>query len=198
MEERRKQSVDKLAMRMSFFLGKLSTLILAVDMEPTMYCGTKGRLVAGLVGGVALAITGAIIELIGRHFLQDIPEGGVRWPILGILSGVATGFLLGLLLGSWHLPRDFSVILLSTLLGVLVGIVLGSSSATIRDLFSNIPEGSHGKQVAVYTLEGMLVAIPLGGAMGLVLGIVIAKWRNNQHPSTPSENNSPTLDKSAG
>ena len=133
-----------------------------------------GRAAGGLFAG---AVLGLIVQVL---FLQRPPE---NQSILLIGPGIGSILLaiVAVSFGGSELHGWFKIVSISCLTGIVVGAVCGTTIyPAIREAIDGFDPVFHGKIRAFHANVGARFGIPIGGILGILIGIGVWYWRSDR------------------
>ena len=129
--------------------------------------------VRAIIGAIAGAILGFIVEPL--CFWGDPPgDGSIRLPVIGPALGAGVCLLLALLAGGVRLRGFVKHATIGTVVGTILGVLIGASLfPAIMTAFD--PHDDLGSKVfAAYQQAGIIFGIPVGAAVGVIVGAIYA------------------------
>ncbi len=136
-----------------------------------------------LIWAVAGTILGFIIEPL--CFWDAPPEGGgIRLPVIGPTLGAGICIAFALFLGGVRLQGVVKHTTISTVVGILAGVLIGASlfAAIMTSLDPHGGGVLHGKVFAAYQHGGIIFGIPIGAVCGMTAGIIYTVLHRKRHP----------------
>ncbi len=132
---------------------------------------SRGSSPAGraLAGGFCSGLIGLLIAALCSH-----DEPPIRFPWLTIAGSSIVGAVFGVTLGAIQLRGRTRSIIVSSLVGTMIGLIAGASLfpmvMTDRDPHGNGP--FRVKVFAAYQIVGVSIGVPLGAVMGGVVALI--------------------------
>ena len=137
-----------------------------------------GRSLAGAFAG---AIFGSLAHVI--FFWERPPAGEIKLPWTGAMIGALLVGILSVVVGGRELPNWFRHLAVGFLAGVVIGVLAGAFA--FAPLMAALELGDdtlfYGKALAVYQQIGIALGAPIGGIVGLLVGV--AMWLHKREPA---------------